>query len=38
MSNIRRIGNIVLGIVLAAVVAGFFMATLLLTDADLTWK
>lgn len=34
----KRLLNLILGLLCAAVVAGLFMATLLLTDADLAWR
>ena len=36
--NTKRLFDLVLGLLCAAVVAGLFMATLLLTDADLAWR
>ncbi len=38
MKTLNRFFNIILGLLCAAVVAGLFMATLLLTDADLAWR
>lgn len=34
MNNLNRFFNILLGLVLAAIVGGFFMATLLLNNSD----
>lgn len=36
--NIKRLFDLVLGLLCAAVLAVLFMATLLLTDADLAWR
>lgn len=36
--NIKRLFDLILGLLCAAVVAALFMATLLLTDADLAWR